>query len=39
VSEDLPRPEDALAALEARLAELSLGGEPFGVGGEVALQM
>ena len=39
VSEDLPRPEDALAQLEADLAEVLLRGEPFGVRGEVALQV
>ena len=39
VSEDLPGPEDALAQLEAGLAELLLGGEPFGVRFEVAPQV
>src|SRR5439155_25468307 len=39
VTEDLPGPEHALAQLEARLAELLLGDESFGVGGEVALEV
>ena len=36
---DLPGAEHALAELEAVLAELFLGGEAFGVRGEVALQV
>jgi len=36
VGEDLPGPEDALAEREAVLAELLLGGETFGVRGEIA---
>ena len=39
VEEDLPRPEDALAQLEPDLAELLLGGEPFGVRLEVPPQV
>jgi len=39
VLEDLPCPEHALAQQEALLAELFLCGKPFGVGGEVALQV
>jgi hypothetical protein len=34
---DLPGPEDSLAKLKACLAELLLGGEPFGVSLKVAL--
>jgi hypothetical protein len=36
---DLPRPKQLLAGSEAVLAEFLLGGEPVGVGGEVALEV
>jgi hypothetical protein len=36
---DLPRPEQLVADVQARLAEFLLGGETVGVHGEVALQM
>ena len=39
VPEDLPCPEDALTEGKAGIAELLLGGEPFGVRGEVAPQV
>jgi len=39
VLEDLPRPEHALAQRQAVLAELFLGGEPFGVRLKVAPQV
>ena len=39
VGEDLPLPEDALAQLEADLAELLLRGEPFGMGLKISPQV